>query len=127
MALEALARANEKGFDKYNELAQNFMSVIATATALRDNLTVFILMHEEESENIIKGKTLGKLIDNQFTLEGFFDYVIRSTKRKTENGIEYLFETDNANSTCKALAPLPSIMPNDLYNLISVIRSNHGT
>lgn len=116
MAFEFMARAREKGFEKYNELAQNFFDVLTTAQSLRDDITVFFLHHTEVTEGIRKAKTLGKMLDNYITLEGLFNIVLLSDSRKVNNRIEYFFVTNN-DGTSTAKSPdgmFPSEIPNDL-------------
>lgn len=123
MAFEFMARAREKGFEKYNELAQNFFDVLTTAQSLRDDLTVFFLHHTEVTEGVRKAKTLGKMIDNYLTLEGLFNIVLLSDSRKVNNRIEYFFITNNdGTSTAKSPAGMfPSEIPNDLAQVLKHI------
>ena len=123
MAYEFMARAREKGFEKYNELAQNFFDILTTAQSLRDNITVFFLHHTEIQEGVRKAKTLGKMIDNYLTLEGLFNIVLLSDSRKINNKIEYFFVT-NSDGTSTAKSPdgmFPSEMPNDLLLVLDYI------
>lgn len=123
MAFEFMARAREKGFEKYNELAQNFFDVLTTAQSLRDDITVFFLHHTEVTEGIRKAKTLGKMIDNYLTLEGLFNIVLLSDSRKVNGKIEYYFITNN-DGTSTAKSPegmFPSEIPNDLAVVIKHI------
>lgn len=96
---EFMSRVKEKGFDKFNDIANN---IVLTAQikpqSMRKDLMIFYLNHEQEKSDEkgvtkIKAKTCGQLVDNLITFEGLFTTVLRSNKRKTENGIEYFFET----------------------------------
>ena len=123
MAYEFMARAREKGFEKYNELAQNFFDVLTTAQSLPDDVTVFFLHHTEVTEGIRKAKTLGKMIDNYLTLEGLFNIVLLADSRKVNNRIEYFFATNN-DGTSTAKSPqgmFPAEMPNDLALVLDYI------
>ncbi|MBR1718736.1 MAG: hypothetical protein IJ715_05655 [Bacilli bacterium] len=56
---------------KYNELADHFRKIINKARSLRDNLHIYMLIHDEniESDGSIIGKkvaTVGKLLDKQY-------------------------------------------------------------
>ena len=76
MAFEAMDRAQEKGFQKFTDIAQKFYIVLKNGMSMRDDLNVIVTCH---SENIgtsddpqFKIKTLGKMIDNTITVEGLF-------------------------------------------------------
>lgn len=130
MAFEFMARVREKGFEKYNELAQNFFDVLTTAQSLRDDITVFFLHHTEITEGIRKAKTLGKMLDNYLTLEGLFNIVLLSDSRKVNNRIEYFFITNNdGTSTAKSPSGMfPSEIPNDLALVMKHINAyDEGT
>lgn len=118
MSFEFLDRATEKGFDKFNELAQHFLSIIRTAQQLKRNLKTFILLHSEnigdEINPTIGIKTHGKLIKEKITLEGLFTYLLFT---KVDAGLEpgetkYLFVTNNDG---ERLAKTPDGMFEELY------------
>ena len=71
MRTEFFNRSKEKGFDKYNELADHFRKVIAKCSSLRDDINVFMLLHIETKEtdgSIIgyKASSVGKLLDKMY-------------------------------------------------------------
>ena len=64
------------GFDKFNEIAEHAFEIINTAKNLRDDLTVVFLAHTDEivdslGQKSYKIKTIGKLLDDKITLEGY--------------------------------------------------------
>ena len=75
---------------------------------LREDLYVFFLTHSEESTDVnghrkVKAKTIGKMIDNTLTLEGLFSIVLFGRVKKTEDSLEYGFDTvNNGENTCKS-------------------------
>jgi len=91
MAYEFMAKAKEKGYDKYVSLAENFFNVIKTSQELRDDLTVVILCHSEDvnvnGSTKTKIKTIGRMLDEKITLEGLFTIVLMTDKRKSEKKI----------------------------------------
>ena len=108
-AFEYFDRANEKGYDKFTQIASNLAQVAKIPKDLRDDLYVFFLTHSEESTDInghrkVKAKTIGKMIDNALTLEGLFSIVLFGRVIKQEDGtLEYGFETqNNGENTCKS-------------------------
>lgn len=71
MRTEFFDRSKEKGFDKYNELADHFRKIIAIGNSLREDITVFMMLHTETLEadgSVIgyKASTVGKLLDKMY-------------------------------------------------------------
>ena len=88
-SFEYFERANEKGYDKFTQIAAN--------------------LAQEDSTDIngnrkVKAKTIGKMIDNTLTLEGLFSIVLFGKVNKNDDGeLEYGFETqNNGENTCKS-------------------------
>jgi hypothetical protein len=121
-AYEYFARANEKGYDKFTQLAKAMADIATYPIKMRDDLMVIFLTHSEEfydsdGNKRIKAKTIGKMIDNVLTLEGLFSIVLFSKVSKTKDGIEYIFETKNSgDNTCKSPMDMfeSETIPNDL-------------
>ena len=107
-SFEYFDRANEKGYDKFTSIAANLAQVAKMPKDMREDLTIFFLTHSEESTDVngnrrVKAKTVGKMIDNALTLEGLFSIVLFGKVRKTEDGLEYGFDTqNNGENTCKS-------------------------
>lgn len=78
MAFESFARAKEVGFTKNVDLAVHFKDLIQfVINVLPQDYIVYFLHHTERTEDgHIKAKTLGKMLDNQLTVEGLFTNVI---------------------------------------------------
>ena len=71
MRTEFFDRSKEKGYDKYNELADHFRKIIAEGNSLRSDITVFMMLHVEPLEadgSVIgyKASTVGKLLDKMY-------------------------------------------------------------
>ena len=108
-SFEYFDRANEKGYDKFTQIAANLAQVAKMPKDLRDDLTVIFLTHSEDSTDLNgnrkkKKKTIGKMIDNTLTLEGLFSIVLFGKVNKNDDGeLEYGFETqNNGENTCKS-------------------------
>ena len=118
----ALRRASEKGFDKWNEIAENFFRMLEFIIKdVPNDIIVYLVFHEEEGESgKIKAKTVGRMIDNTLFLEGLFTIVIRSVQN--ERG--YRFIVNEPNSTTKApIGMFPeNEMDNDLKAVDTAIR-----
>ena len=122
-SFEYFDRANEKGYDKFTQIAANLAMVAKLPKDLRDDLTIIFLTHSEDSTDIngnrkIKAKTIGKMIDNTLTLEGLFSIVLFGKVNKNDDGeLEYGFETqNNGENTCKSPQGMfeDSFIPNNL-------------
>ena len=88
---EFMRRGQEKGFDKFTELAQNFYNFINFITLqLPRKKIVYLNMHESENEvtGEVKPKTIGKLLDEKVCVEGLFTIVLRC--------IEHQYYTNNS-------------------------------
>lgn len=88
---EFMRRTNEKGYDKFTELANNFYDLIKfITTQLPREKIVYLTMHEDENEvtGLVKPKTIGKLLDEKVCVEGLFTIVLRC--------IEHKFFTNNS-------------------------------
>ena len=110
-SFEYFDRANEKGYDKFTQIAANLAQVAKLPKDMRDDLYIFFLTHSEESTDVnghrrVKAKTIGKMIDNTLTLEGLFSIVLFGKVIKDENDkLNYVFETaNNGENTCKSPA-----------------------
>lgn len=101
MAKESFAKATEIGFSKFTTMAQNFYNLLQKIQTLPDDVIVFMLNHvDKDEQGRYRAKTLGKMIDNQLTLEGVFSIVLLA--RYDESG-RYVFETQGLGmSTAKS-------------------------
>ena len=121
-SFEYFDRASEKGYDKFTQIAASLAQVAKMPKDLRDDLYVFFLTHSEESTDVnghrkVKAKTIGKMIDNTLTLEGLFSIVLFGRVKKTEDALEYGFDTvNNGENTCKSPMGMfkDSFIDNDL-------------
>ena len=129
MAFEAMDWAQEKGFQKFTDLAQKFYSVLKAGISMRDDLNVIMTCHSENvgtaDEPQYKIKTLGKMIDNMITVEGLFTYVLFASIREGEDGKpEYVFQT-HSDGTTTAKTPMgcfeEDYIPNDLQYVLEQI------
>lgn len=107
-AKELDRRRDEKSYEKFNDIAHDFLELSEVANSLRDDLNIYILHHTKvEGDGIlepkkVKAATYGKMIDEKLQgMEAQFEIVFLSTKITDESGnILYKFKTRDANSTC---------------------------
>lgn len=122
MAFAQFARAKETGFQKFTDMAVNFYNLVKhIIDKTPSDCLVYLLHHTEQTDTgQIKAKTLGKMLDNQLTLEGLFSIVLLART----DGKRYFFETQSDGfTTCKSpLDMLPPTMDNDLKAVDTAIR-----
>jgi hypothetical protein len=111
---EYMRRSKEKGYEKFAEIADHAWNVLWDIRFLRQDLTVFVLMHTETTDaGDTKCKTVGKMLDEKINIEGMFTVVL--TTAIDDN--QHFFETrNNGHNICKApegMFPEERI-PNDL-------------
>jgi hypothetical protein len=75
-----MRRSMEKGYDKYNEMANNHWNLIQfVVNNLPDNMIVYFMSHiERDQMGNEKAKTIGRMIDQYVTLEGLFTIVLKT-------------------------------------------------
>jgi len=108
-SLELLRRSRETTWEKYTDIANNFVALANVSKSLRDDIVVYILHHtKEDGDGLLEEKTnramsYGKLIDEKLcSQEAQFTIVLLAKKENTDNGLEYVFYTRDAHSTAKA-------------------------
>ena len=94
---EFMNKSSIKGFDKYNELANNFWNLINGIKNIEGGKTVYLIMHEDTDENgNVKPKTIGKLLDDKVNIQGMFTICIRAM---FDNG-NYIFRLKTNGQDC---------------------------
>ena len=121
MQLENFRRIKETGYSKFSEMARNFESLIEWATQTDDDTIVYIMMHYDTDANgKMRPRTVGRMIDEKFCIEGACPIVIQST---IQDG-RYVFVTkgDGFNGAKAPMDMLPDVMDNDLKAVDTAIR-----
>ena len=126
MANEFMRRSNERGFDKFTDIAKNAWSVIDSIRLLPDNVIVYVMCHIDTGDDgVEKLKTIGKLLDEKIVLEGMSTIVL---KTNVADG-NYTFVTqNNGKDTVKSpfgMFPSRNIQ-NDLKYVDEKIRNYYG-
>ena len=103
MAFESFNRAKETGYGKFTDLAVHFKDLIDFVKSLPKDFVVYFLHHSERTEDgHVKAKTLGKMLDNQLTVEGLFTNVIMT---QVVNG-EYKFLVHDRDGVSTVKTPM---------------------
>ena len=128
MANEFMRKSDERGYDKFTEIAKNFWSLVLETVAQKmpDNQIVYFLMHTDTADDgRVRAKTIGKMLNEKITLEGLFTIVMRTN---VSDGV-YTFRTVNSGSdTVKAPMGMfsASEIDNDLKAVDTAIREYYG-
>lgn len=94
---EFMNKSSVKGFDKYNEMGNNFFNLINGIKNVEGGKTVYLIMHEDtDEEGNIKPKTIGKLLDDKVNIQGMFTVCIRAMY---DNG-NYIFRLKTNGQDC---------------------------
>lgn len=102
MVADEMRRCKEKGYDKWQDLAQSIYDLIDYSLVMRDDVTVIFVAHTQTDHDdngymFTRIKTSGRKLD-KITLESKFSTVLLS---KCVDG-RFLFETQANNSTAKS-------------------------
>lgn len=121
LAFELFNRAKEVGYGKFTDIAVNFKNLIdfVIRNTPADTI-VYFLHHTQQSEYGIKAKTVGKMLDDQLTVEGLFSIVLRA---RAENGKYYFTTQSDGSDTAKSPMEMFAIeIDNDLKLVDKTIR-----
>ena len=122
MAFESFEHAKETGYGKFTNMAVNFktlLDIIIRQTP--DDVIVYLLHHTEIGDDgRIKAKTLGKMLDNQLTLEGLFTIVLLCQVEGSEHF--FITNSDGSNPAKSPMDMFEMKIPNDLKAVDSRIR-----
>lgn len=122
---EFLKNVKVAGFQKFADLALNIYNILGTIAEMREDLTVFVLGHNEitfdaEGGKINKLRTIGKMLDEKVNIESLFTTVLFTSTDPKDPEVPYGFLTQtDGSSTGKSPAGMFDSMriPND-FNLI---------
>lgn len=119
MVADEMRRAKEKGYDKWQDLAQSIYDLIDYSLTMRDDVSVIFVAHtqtdhDENGYMFTRIKTSGRKLD-KITLESKFSTVLLS---KCVDG-RYVFETQANLSTAKS--PMGAFEDKEIDNDITAV------
>lgn len=119
MVADEVRRMKEKGFDKWQDLAQCIWQLIDQAMELRDDLTIIFVCHsqtqkEDDGYTFTRIKTSGKKLD-KLCIETKLTTVLHAV---CEGG-EYKFKVHSDNSTAKT--PMGAFEDDEIENDITKV------
>lgn len=116
-------------FKHFRKMATDFIDLVQFTTLVPDSQGVNIVfnMHETYDEfGGIKPKTIGKMLDEQFTLEGYFTIVIRTVK--TTDGHKFVLHSDGLDVIKTPIGMFEEqTMDNDLKAFLKQVNEYYNT
>lgn len=123
LAFELFNKVKESGYGKFTDMAVRFYNMIQfIISSTPEDCIVYLFHHIQNTEHGIKAKTIGKMLDDQLTVEGLFSVVLMA---EYDNG-RYCFRTStNGNDTVKSPMGMfgEKQIDNDLKLVDQAIRS----
>lgn len=123
MCFESFRKAKDTGFGKFTDIALNFYNLVQfVITQTAPDVIVYFLHHVETDSNTgkTKAKTMGKMLDNQLTLEGLFSIVLMcQTDGKNHS---FITQSDGYTTAKSPMEMFPGVIDNDLKIVDETIR-----
>ena len=127
MAFESFDKVNEVGYGKFTAMAKNYeemLRVIQEDTS--PDTIVYVMQHiDTDDEGKVKAKTLGKMLDQQLTIEGLFSIVLLA---KADERRHYFITQSDGTNPCKSpMGMFDDVeIDNDLKMVDDTIREYYG-
>lgn len=114
MVADEVRRMKEKGFDKWQDLAQCVWQLLDSLYTFRDDLTIIVICHsqtqkEDDGYTFTRIKTSGKKLD-KLNVESKLTTVLNAVCKDGK----YIFKTHSENSTAKT--PMGAFEENEIEN-----------
>lgn len=125
MVADEVRRMKEKGFDKWQDLAQCVWSLLDSLYTFRDDLTIIVICHsqtqkEDDGYTFTRIKTSGKKLD-KLNVESKLTTVLNAVCKDGK----YIFKTHADNSTAKT--PMGAFEENEIENdIVKVLEALEG-
>lgn len=123
MCFESFARAKDAGYGKYTDFALHFYNLVQfIIRQTPSDVIVYFLHHTETDSNTgkVKAKTMGKMLDNQLTLEGLFSIVLFCQTDGKKHS--FITQSDGYTTAKSPMEMFPEVMDNDLKTVDQTIR-----
>lgn len=126
LAFEMFDKAKETGYTKFTDIAVRFRNMIDyIIKGTSDDVIVYLLHHTEIMENgKIKAKTIGKMLDNQLTVEGLFSIVLLCHSDQSRHC--FITQTDGFSTAKSPMEMFDLEIDNDLKMVDETIREYYG-
>lgn len=126
MCFESFDKVKEKGYEKFVENGKHFYDMVKfIIDDLPNDTIVYLLHHTEKNEDgLIKAKTIGKMLDNQLTLEGLFSVVLLAMA--DDGKYKFITQSDGTTTAKSPMEMFDSEIDNDLKMVDDTIREYWG-
>lgn len=123
MCFESFARAKDTGFNKFTDFALHFYNLVQFIIRnTPPDVIVYFLHHTETDANTskVKAKTMGKMLDNQLTLEGLFSIVLMCQTDGKKHS--FITQSDGFTPAKSPMEMFSDVIENDLKMVDQTIR-----
>ncbi len=112
MSNSFMRRSNERGFDKFTDIARDVWDMLMAAAALPDDVRVYVMSHTDTNDaGVTKPRTIGRLLDERICIEGMVTIVLQTVVIDRQ----YMFMTQNNGQTvCKS--PMDMFASDEIEN-----------
>ena len=119
---EMFDRVKDTGYGKFTDMALNFRNLIHYINQkLPDDIIVYFLHHTEHTDDgRTKAKTVGRMLDQQLTVEGCFDIVLLASVEGQEH--YFITQSDGYTTAKSPEGMFDQKIPNDLKAVDDAIR-----
>jgi hypothetical protein len=126
LAFEMFDRAKDTGYGKFTDIALRFRNMLDFVIKhMPEDTIVYFLHHTETSDTgKIKAKTVGKMLDNQLTVEGLFSIVLLASTDGTAH--KFITQSDGYTTAKSPMDMFPLEIDNDLKMVDKAIREYWG-
>ena len=127
MCFESFRKAKDSGFGKFTDIALNFYNLVQfVITKTPPDVIVYFLQHTETdgSTGKVKAKTMGKMLDNQLTLEGLFAIVLMCVTDGKKHS--FVTQSDGYTTAKSPMEMFPEVIDNDLKTVDQTIREYYN-
>lgn len=126
MAFALFSKAKETGYGKFTDIALDFYNLLQHIIQKTPSDCIVYFLHHTETNDSgkIKAKTVGRMLDNQLTVEGLFSVVLLCRT----DGSRHWFETqsDGFTTAKSPMGMFPREIDNDLKAVDMTIREYWG-
>lgn len=126
LAFDSFDKAKEVGYGKFTDIAVNFEKLIEFCiNEIDDDKTIYFLHHCETTDfGKVKAKTIGKMLDNQLTIEGLFSIVLIC---ETDGQVhKFVTQSDGTTTAKSPMGMFEREIDNDLKMVDETIREYYN-
>lgn len=126
MAFQNFAMARQTGYQKFTDMAVNFEQLLELANNRSADVVTYFMMHPDyDDAGRMKPKSIGKMLDNQLTIEGMFPIVLRAFS--DDAGFHFATVSDGNDPVKTPMGMFPeAVIDNDLKAVDATIREYYG-